>query len=190
MPNKPNRKPYFVISSLIIAFIIPIAAALTLYNHKEMLKNPDITTYSITPPLSLAEFNPKILDGQNQTAQLPKQWTIALADPTTCSSSNCQTHITRLKQIKLALGKYQNQLNIALIINHSPADKLIIPALHRHIPNLYLIKIANPHLTKLLGTKNTASLNLISPNGHVSFKFPTATNNDKLYRTLKKLIGG
>ena len=141
-----------------MAFIAPIVIAFFLYQHKNLLPRPEIEKYALNPPIQVSELDLNITLGEQQIKQLPEKWTLVLTDPYQCANSACQLHATRMQQIRLALGKYQDQLNVGLLTtvkpesDQSPPHQAVTQRLKQHISDLYIIDAPAKDFAKLSPT--------------------------------------
>jgi len=192
--TKISRHPRLMLLFILALFIMPVAAAWSVFNLKLWPEHQVNLGTLIKPAVSIGnisfvEDNGKILD----TNTMRKKWWLVYATESECNDE-CQRILTLIRQINIALGKDSDRVQRLLISttqfdkNTNEQLKARFPDLHRTITEPNLIKNL---LEKALRTPNVLqqhNVYIIDPLGNLMMVYPEKLVGKPIIKDLTRLL--
>jgi cytochrome oxidase Cu insertion factor (SCO1/SenC/PrrC family) len=180
----------------LLFFAIPIIGAFWLFQHP---KNFSLKTVNhgqlIQPLLKIQQLSLKTDTGNafdNQTWQ--DHWVIAYIDPQSTCTTTCQHILYNLRQIRLALGKNQQQVLRAYItLNQASSPETQQLLTHQYLGTVAL-HTSLAALSQFLPesfkaeTLKTGQIVIIDPAAYVMMRYPTNVNAKDVLADLTRLL--
>lgn len=189
MKKKVTNNYLFIFILLLIIFLMPLIIAILLFNknpswlhQRTVNKGIFISTNLNLQPLKLIPNKP-LLNSFKHT------WLLFYLTSSSCNEL-CQTHLFRMHQIILALGKYHHQVHYGLIrIKDNP---LAIHALINKDTNLLNYTISKQHAQKIFSALNLSNHTPIyfiaDPFGRIILYYPNNATSEDIYQDLMRLL--
>lgn len=190
MKKKATKNYLFIFILLLIIFLMPLIVAIILFNknpswlHQQTVNRGILISTNLNLlQLQLIPPNKPILNSFKHT------WLLFYLTSSSCNEL-CQTHLFRMHQIILALGKYHHQVHYGLIrIKDNP---LAIHALTNKDTNLLSYTISKQHAQKIfsaLSLSNHTEIYFIAdPSGRIILYYPNNATGEDIYQDLMRLL--
>ena len=170
-------KIYFFI--LLCIFLFPLIGAWYLFHHPAHLTHTTNHGRLLKPMLRLEQLGFKNIPASLRDKKLEDQkWLLFYVQIEKTCDKNCLHNLYFMHQTKIALGKYQNQIQLAQI-NLYPSTKNFL-----NIPNLYAknIQILLPI------SHQKSALFLSDPSGYIMMVYYPPFNFENIYADLNHLL--
>lgn len=179
MKTNKKLKRCLILGLVISIFVMPLILAIVLY-----VESPAWLTYKTTnkgtlihPPLDFNVLKKKIFFQENKT----NVWKILYLSNHTCQQF-CQQRLANLQRVKLALGKYNSRVEVALIQIGSSA----IPITNYPISNYSIT--TQEYRKFFVQKKMMLGYYLIDPTERIILYYTPNTPEKNLYTDLTHLL--
>ena len=204
-----SRKRIWVISSLMVIFLVPLLLAWYLVGHKGFLWTRHTNNgVLITPPFSLSQLkiyndNKELMDNDlfsnrenaPTSERVIGQWTLFLINSSQCDQS-CQTGLYNMRQVRLATGKDQNRV-VRAVLNFK--NKTTSEAIHAEITKGYegteMFWIDSEQFQSVIQmsvhvpyASQEGALYIVDPLGNVMMVYEPNFNPSKILEDLQHLL--
>ncbi|NRB70663.1 MAG: hypothetical protein HRU51_01965 [Xanthomonadales bacterium] len=200
MNRNRNR---LVIVGIFVLFLVPLLAAITLERAGYEPENTVNRGLLVDPPVPLPLAERVLLDGQAAAEQTRGRWTLLhLIRQAGCDAA-CQARVTELRQVHIAAGRYQNEVQV-LLVSETPDEALLSGIYERFLmlanpaaarePEVALLDTAITAAAARSGaaTDNWSALDgttfIVDPEGNLMLRYAPGYNPSDLNKDLKKLL--
>lgn len=187
---KAKRKALFMVSGLLLVFILPMLLAQYLFHHPTVLSGHTNRGQLINPPLPLAQLPLMDMEGHAfNTPSVLKKWTLLYVSGLPCDDA-CQQNIYKLRQIRIATGKERERINRMFLI---VANEPIAASQQKFLTNM----IASRYAGTVVGVGKPALFNdifkpeqfyLIDPLGNIMLSYPAGVKPGDIFKDLEHVL--
>lgn len=171
-----NRK---IVVALFIVFLVPMLFAGIMFHRGKPIGKTTNHGTLITPPIST----------KNLFKQLPTKWTILWFNPEQCHNRQCLDLLHQFIQIIKAMGKYQNDVQIAILSLPRNHDNSVLTKIVQANRKINARHISNEAYQNTLKQKvNTGMIYLMDPRGFIMMRYPQNVDPMNIYHDLSKLL--
>lgn len=177
MPKQSHRTIWI----MLIIFTVPMLLAFYFY-HRGVPMGSVNRGHLLRPPEAI--LKDKIWDGK---------WSLVYLHPTRCAE-HCQQRVHDLHQVRIATGKYQNHVQVALI-NFIPLATTEVNALRRQAPQATLASVSQNEILKRLPAQaakdfdqNKGAFFIVDPHGLFMMSYAPQVKGEDIYHDLKRLL--
>lgn len=190
MKKKQSSNYLFIFGLLLFIFLMPIIiAAILFYKNPNWLHHKTVNKGTlISANLNLNQLS---LIPNNKSCHLSKSnWLLFYLTHAPCDEL-CQKNLYKMRQIILALGKYQHQVQYGLILaNDTP---LQMQSLSSKAGDLLVYTLSKKHFQKIYSSLNiknfkAAAYFLSDPTGKIILYYPNNAAGEDIYQDLIRLL--
>ncbi len=199
--NKNRNR--LVIIGIFGLFLIPLLAAITLERIGYEPGNTVNRGLLVNPPVPLPLAERLLLDGRPAAEPTRGRWTLLHLIRQPACDATCQARVTELRQVHIAAGRYQNEVQV-LLVSEAPDEALLMGIYERFLllpatttgtdSEADLLDTAITAATANSGapTENWSALDgttfIVDPEGNLMLRYAPGYNPSDLNKDLKKLL--
>jgi len=180
---------------LALVFIIPMFAAMYLYQHNQRIRQNTLNYgYLFEPPLNFAHLPLGVSWPQHK-------WWLVYANAKTCSTA-CQQDLYKMRQVWIALNKDQGRVQRVCLNLYEKQATPILARVKQVYPGMLWLAISSQAWLNFWKTEQGLALNLpdinlgsekaaffiIDPLGNLVLAYPATATPRGLYKDLTRLL--
>jgi cytochrome oxidase Cu insertion factor (SCO1/SenC/PrrC family) len=190
------RKNILFVIFIAVIFIVPFCGAWYFYQHHQNFHLKTVNHGELIQPLlTLSSLPLETPQGKSfSTKAWQDKWVIVLIAPPKCEQ-NCQQVLYYMRQVRIALGKNQDQLLRAYVSIDQKLDAKTFHALQKPFAGTEFLKTSSADLAQFLKQQQyrqevltQGQLFIVDPHGYVMMHYPLNFEAKDLLADLTRLL--